>query len=50
MRLLDVVADLVGRFGVQDLDDAAFGHREHVGCLQFAHGVALAQVLVDFDP
>ena len=42
----DIVAELVGWFGVEDLDDAALGHLENVGRLQFAHGVALAQVLV----
>src|SRR5690349_17675813 len=46
-RPLDVLANVVGWFRVEDLDDTALRHREHIGGLQFAHGVALAQILVE---
>jgi hypothetical protein len=41
---------LFGRFVIEDFDLAAFGHLEVVGGLDLAHGVALAQVQVYFDP
>ena len=47
--VLDVLADVVGWLGVEDLDDAALGHGEDVRGLQFAHRVALAQILVEDD-
>jgi len=40
-RSLDVEAGLLGWLTVEDLDLAALGNPEVLGCLKLAHGVAL---------